>query len=805
MNQADLDSFLGQLEGPGLCYFPIRHHSPTCARQLVKLIRRRAPTKILIEGPSDLTPFIPLLLDKEAQYPLAFYTTFQETSDARHAAYYPLCDYSPELVALQEGHRIGADLAFIDAPHAQRILRRGAGLEPSSARVISLLGQANLRRGRYIEALCEKLRCQDFDDFWDHMVESRGLESNPTAFVQMVATYAWLSRQSYSNEELELQGTLERERVMAKAIGLAQTEQSPKDLTLVVTGAFHVAGLIEFLQRQYQGEPGAFPSPKDSIKDAQIERYLIPYSFERLDSMHGYSAGMPAPAYYQELWRRQDSPNENALDKTALSMLLQLVRETRSKRTVQLSSADLIAAMNQAKGLAELRGRPGPCRQDLVDAVKSCFIKGLEDSEGLLIHTIARHTLQGQRVGKTPSLAKRPPIIDDFYRALKDLGLQKTGSLRQEKRFDIYRDKKDRARSRFAHKMAFLARSYAEKIAGPDWAANQDMRRLFEVWRLGWSPDVETELLDASTWGSDLRSAAHAKLQAQFHPEDPMFCLGSHAAVLLMIQACEMGLHASLPDLLNKIAPRIANDANLGSLVRAMQALTLARKSWEPLEVHLYTQLDNLISQCFERSCFLLPELAHTDYSEDLSIVDQLASIAHHLDAPDQTLLDPGLFYNRLLPLALGTKTDPLVRGATTGLLVQEGLLSPERMHQQITSALDNASYDTRALDALYALLVCHPAVAHTEPFFVEAIDTALRNWDEQTFLRAIPQIRLAMTALSPRELHRLSQRVAQRYETTETAFALRSPLDAETLKANIVAEQQLRSVLDQDGLQDWT
>ena len=86
-------------------YFPVRHHSPACAWHAARLIQQLKPKTVLIEGPRNATPLIPFLTHKVTRMPVAIYTTYVKRLDeglpARHAAYYPLCDYSPELAAVR--------------------------------------------------------------------------------------------------------------------------------------------------------------------------------------------------------------------------------------------------------------------------------------------------------------------------------------------------------------------------------------------------------------------------------------------------------------------------------------------------------------------------------------------------------------------------------------------------------------------------------------------------------------------------------------------------------------------------------
>src|SRR5262249_20660794 len=125
-DKAVADLFAAMQAG-GVQFFPIRHHSPACAWHLRQWVRAHRPAAVLIEGPGNLTPLVPLLLHEKPVAPVAVYATFVDKAGRltapgpepapeppRFAAYYPFCDYSPELVALRTGHEVGARLRFID-------------------------------------------------------------------------------------------------------------------------------------------------------------------------------------------------------------------------------------------------------------------------------------------------------------------------------------------------------------------------------------------------------------------------------------------------------------------------------------------------------------------------------------------------------------------------------------------------------------------------------------------------------------------------------------------------------------------
>ena len=98
-------------------FFPVRHHSPGCARRVVELARRMRPDALLIEGPSDFKDrFAELYLPHTL--PIAIYSFVRLADQRRRGAYHPFCIYSPEWQALTVAKELGAAARFIDMPWA---------------------------------------------------------------------------------------------------------------------------------------------------------------------------------------------------------------------------------------------------------------------------------------------------------------------------------------------------------------------------------------------------------------------------------------------------------------------------------------------------------------------------------------------------------------------------------------------------------------------------------------------------------------------------------------------------------------
>jgi hypothetical protein len=348
-------------------YFPVRHHSPACAWHVDRLLREVQPAAVLIEAPRDATPLVPLLVMPETAMPVAIYATYvrreKEQPIERHAAYYPLCDFSPELAAIKAGLAVNAVVEFIDLTFPEKIVAcdqissdeaPGNGA-PHAAGPLSLQDEGWLTHSRLLKAACIRTGARDPDDLWDHLyeVDYRGLSS--AEFIANVLTYCALARYDHTPQRLAADGTLAREQAMAAAIA-----RYPTGRIVVVTGGFHTVALPTT-------EPAMPPPLKIAADDHQV--VLMRYSFEQLDRLNGYASGMPSPEFYQRMWE----------DQSAARILVEIARECRRKN-LGTSTSDAIAAVAHAQRLADLRGHARPSRANYSPAIGSGVCRQTPDS-----------------------------------------------------------------------------------------------------------------------------------------------------------------------------------------------------------------------------------------------------------------------------------------------------------------------------------------------------------------------------------------------------------------------------------------
>lgn len=753
---------------------PVRHHSPACARAVARLIRERRPAVVLVEGPADATPLIPLLLDPSTRPPVALYTVAEDGAGRRRAGYYPVCDYSPELVALREGAQVGARLAFIDLTSALRA--RLVSDEHEDATHPSLMAETHFRASRTLAALAARIGARDHEEAWDCLFEAHPA-ADPRTFFADVAAYALLTRGDLSPDCLHARGILARERAMARAVRDALAEGE----VIVVCGALHAEALVEQLAQSLDE-----PSDEEGLRPGSC--YLIGFSFDRLEALNGYAAGMRAPAWHQRVWDGGEA--------VAAEMLADLAAQLRQDNVAAVSLPDVTAALAQARGLAALRGHDQPLREDVRDAVRSAFCKGETTAEGQAILAALSRMLTGNRVGAVPAGAGQPPLLADVRRRAAAVRLDLTVSTVQELTLDIHRKPSHRARSRFLHALAFLGVPAVEMTRGPDLIAGRDLDLLMEHWRFGWTPGFDAALIDCAVSGDTLEAVCLARLN------HGLVALGedtagaeARRAVALLGAACRMGLAGRLPDLLGSVTQRIAEDEDLASLTRALHDLSLLLRVRAPLGAIGAADVRALTAHAWRRACFVLPARAGARDDAAWAVLASLVDLQEFqfgggagADMPAALLLDAAA------ALADEPTATPLLSAAAAGLLLRGGRLNEAQLARRITGQLQGA-VGAAQTDILCGLAATARQALWSCPPLLSAVNTLVAGWDEESFLRRLPDLRLAYAGLSPREREGLALLLA-----AENGVVIAQPARGSLTGL----ATGLEAALAADGLVEW-
>ena len=575
---------------PNIHFIGIRHHSPRCATVVKQWIDEQRPDVVLIEAPNDIRPMLSQLLLPHT-LPIALFSYRQERrverldseraddndasvrvtpdfdchSDVQTAqSWFPLLSFSPEWVAIQRAHALGAAIDFIDLPHwSYRAHKSG---QRESVKV----ADGPRHTGRYHQVTSQLLDITGSDNqdaLWERWFESA---PNDIAAKRLSRYFSLLRADDIGSDEDQC-----REGYMASWINHYQATQ-PSAKILVVCGGWHVNGIQRLLATPSQQSDHSPPDLDHYLAEyfhtqapdtdghssgtltTQIVaqgNYLVPIDFTRVERLIGYAAGMPSPQYYQ--WLFEADMEASTAFEQAMIAITKAIRAARQP----LSTADLIVWSQSSHQLATLRGLDSPYRQELLDGMLNGIINEalslpppwssskLNDSEAHIelygdddktgyhsdvqirplyaqdhpLLKLALATLTGSQRGVLARSNPAPPLLKYIEQYLASLDIMPAVAPRTLTL--SYRDDSERLCLYALWQLSVLRVSGLSLLASKSSLAtlnpqlqNHASPRLAiasEQWQLQQNDQWEVEIIEASRFGTTLHEASKAALMEQ--------------------------------------------------------------------------------------------------------------------------------------------------------------------------------------------------------------------------------------------------------------------------------------------------
>ena len=743
-----------------LVFFPVRHHSPACSVHLRRTLDQYRPDVILIEGPSDTNHLLEHLGHTENKAPMCIYYSYHhkenidgENAEQRHACYYPMLDFSPELCAIRHGVKNGIPTRFIDLPYSRlSLITREKDRENDEKS--SYYDDYYMSRSRFIKALCEKQGCRHYGELWEKLFEIGGLSMDTEKFVLSMLALCHYSRVEQPHKMLLDDGCIEREDFMAREIQAAAKEY---ERVLVVTGGFHTAALAELVAQKL---------PAKKHKFGKAESYLIAYSFAESDQLAGYASGMPYPAFYQAVFEGLERGDESPYNSAVLTSLAKIGGALRGKKQ-STSIADEVAAVTQATGLAGLRGKPQQGVYELLDGVRSSYVKGEMSLSASLTMDTATALLRGNKLGEVNSGAEQVPLLLDFRELSKKLRLKLGRTTKQEITLDILTKPAHRQASAFFHRLCFLNVPFAQRKAGPDYR-DRDTARVREIWSYALSAKIEAAIIDASYLGGTVREAASTALARR---REKYAGCGEYSK--LLIDAAVMGLSEQATPLLEAMEEAVAQDGSFASLALAAQNLLFLENAKWLLSLPDAAFAAGLLTAVYHKAVAIIPSLETKVESEDYELARALKSLYSIAQRPE---IDETVLSDALLDLCEHNDCNPppCLHGAAAGLLNALGNADTARVLSYARSYFFGSGELVRRSGRFLAgLFMCAWDILFDDSGFLEGLGAVLKSMEHEDFLALLPDLRLAFSVFTPTQIDRISDMVAVLLGLNDTEISL--------------------------------
>ncbi|MET7654443.1 DUF5682 family protein [Streptomyces sp. NPDC005486] len=539
----------------------VRHHGPGSARAVRAALDAARPRTVLIEGPPEADPLIPLAADEDMRPPVALLA--HAVDEPGRSAFWPLAEFSPEWIALRWALEHGVPARFIDLPATHTLAWERAEAEGESENAKE--GEEEKRkegekemeenekaeggvregvRGDPLGGLAAAAGYDDAERWWEDVVEHRSPGSKDPFAPFVVLEEAMGALREVGDTDAGRNGDdrdLVREAYMRIQVRSAQREFG-SDAVAVVCGAWHVPAL------RRKVPVAADRALLKGLPKVKADLTWVPWTHRRLARAGGYGAGIDSPGWYAHLFAAPDRPVERWLTRVAVLL--------RGEDRI-VSSAHVIEAVRLAETLAAVRGRPLPGLSETTDAVRAVLCEGSDVPLAL----VRDRLVVGDVLGEVPAGAPAVPLQRDLDRLQRRLRLKPEADER-ELALDL-RKENDAERSRLLHRLRLLRVGWGEPTASPGSTGT-----FRETWRLRWEPELSVRTAEAGVWGTTVLAAATAKAEA-----DAVSARGLAEVTGLAERCLLAGLPDALPTVMRALADRAALDTEVGHLAQALPAL----------------------------------------------------------------------------------------------------------------------------------------------------------------------------------------------------------------------------------------
>lgn len=739
------------LEHPHI--FGIRHLSPAGAWHLKQFLSEKNPRLVLVEGPCDFDDTLQWFSDPAVMPPIAVLAYTKEAPV--RTILYPFAEYSPEYQAILWAHEHGKECRFMDLPSEVFLAL------PEHAPGGKAADDGEEERMN-VYALLDRQAGEDgHETFWERTMEHTDETQAYHKGAQIFGSELRALEEDGGEDRPEI---LVREAFMRRKIQEAVEEGFAPEEIVVVTGSYHVAGLLD-------GQAGPMTDEElASLPRLASSHTLMPYSYYRLSTRAGYGAGNKAPAYYALLW---EGIGQDDLSYTARSYLSRIAGFQREHGN-PVSSAQVIEAVQLAAALAKLRGGSGiPALRDLRDAAVTC-LGGGSFSE---ITLAMADTEIGTAIGSLPDGVSRTSIQEDFYRKLKELKLEKYRDItQQELALDLRENRNvstkaaaflDLHRSFFLHRLRVLGVSFAKQAT-----VRQDNATWAERWSLRWTPEAEIELVEAALRGDTIAQAASFSMKERVEQAPNM---GQAAQVIEDAFSCGMAQAAAYATAaLQAMAVDAASVVELAAVTQSLSVILqygdIRQLDSEPLKP--------ILQQVFFRTCLILPGECVCDDEAAKAMAEAIEQLNSAALAHD--FLDAAAWNGALREVAERDDLNTKLSGFCMAIRLERGLADGEtlrlevqrRLSRGVPAQLGAGWFEGLAMKNRYALIA--------RLSLWESLDEYLNGLDEEEFKRALIFLRRAFADFTSMEKDAIAENLGEiwGFDGQQVSEALNAQLD---------------------------
>ncbi|WP_040869293.1 DUF5682 family protein [Nocardia exalbida] len=783
--------------------FGIRHHGPGSARSLRLALTAFRPDMILIEGPADADPLVGLVAAEGMSPPVAL-LAYVPDAPAK-AAFWPYAVFSPEWQALRYAVDNDVPVRFCDLPATVTLATED---EPGD-------------RFDPLAALAEAGGYDDAERWWDAVVETvpdadafeaiteamgalrESVEHTGGRGDMMPETGPPDANENPSNGEdvetvhnppaVDLTGQLADDSgpepdSVAEAVADSPSRESPSEPLVVDAHTLRREAYMRQTMRKALEDGarrlavvcGAWHAPAltgalgPAAPDARLLKGLpktkarltwVPWTHSRLSTSSGYGAGVTSPGWYHHLFTATERPIARWLTKVAGVL---------RAHDLPVSSAHVIEAVRLADALAALRARPLAGLSEVTEATRSVLCGGDETMLRLVIGEL----VVGEALGAVPEQTPTVPLDADLRATIRSLRMKQEPSIRTVD-LDL-RKEREVERSRLLHRLRVLDIEWGT-LTTSEVRSTGTFR---ETWTLRWHPEYAISIIEASRWGTTIRSAAESKILDTASRADRS--VGELTAALEVALLADLG--GATDGLIARLESTAALDHDVTHLLAALPGLIRTLRYGDVRGTDTKA-LAHVADGLLVRICAGLSAAVtglDTDAATELRGLLDAAHTAIHTRDDDWAT---GEWLAALRRVADRDDVHGALVGRAVRLLADAGRIDDAEAARRLSAALSvgaTAAAKAAWIDGFLGgrgLLLVH------DRELLRLIDGWLRGLGDDTFVETLPLLRRTFGAFESGERRAIGQAVRDGGSVAATSAVAGVDVDRATAAVRTAAE----------------
>ncbi|WP_330228797.1 DUF5682 family protein [Nocardia sp. NBC_00508] len=768
--------------------FGIRHHGPGSARSLRLALEAFRPDVILIEGPADADPLVGYVAADGMTPPVALLAYVPDTP--AKAAFWPYAVFSPEWQALRYAVDNDVPVRFCDLPATITLAvddEPGDRFDPLAAlaeaggyddaerwwdAVVESVPDADAFDPitEAMGALRESAQRADDDPTRDPSTHGLPAHDNPTpdesadaaatepdSVAEALAETDLVHRPPYEPITLDAH-TLRREAYMRQTMRKALKDGATR--LAVVCGAWHAPALTG----------GLGPAAPDArllkgLPKTKARLTWVPWTHSRLSTSSGYGAGVTSPGWYHHLFTETEQP---------IARWLTRVAGVLRAHDLPVSSAHVIESVRLADTLAALRGRPLAGLSEVTEATRSVLCGGDET----MLRLVVSELVVGEALGAVPEHTPTVPLEADLRATIRSLRM-KQEPLARTIDLDL-RKERQVARSRLLHRLRVLEIDWGT-LTTSDVRSTGTFR---ETWTLEWHPEYAISIIEASRWGTTIRTAAETKILDTASSADRT--VGELTAALEVALLADLG--GATDGLIARLESAAALDHDVTHLLTALPGLIRTLRYGDVRGTDTKA-LAHVADGLLVRICAGLPAAVtglDTDAATELrTLLDAAHTAIHTRDDSWAT----GEWLAALHRVADRDDVHGALVGRAVRLLADAGRIDDAESARRLSAALsvgNPAAAKAAWIDGFLGgrgLLLVH------DRELLRLIDDWLRGLGDDTFVETLPLLRRTFGAFESGERRAIGRAVRDGGSVAATSTSAGIDPDRATVAVRTAAE----------------